>query len=57
LTYFDLEYKTSISILGILNDDRTKIIAFPSFQLATQLNSQNTNETAFINVHGTLISI
>jgi len=35
--------------LGIWNDDRTKIIVLPSFQLATRLNSQNTNETEFIN--------
>jgi len=31
--------------LGIWNDDRTKIIVLPSFQLATRLNSQSTNET------------
>ena len=36
-------------LLGIWNDDRTKMIVFPSFQLATRLNSQNTNETEFIN--------
>ena len=35
--------------LGIWNDDRTSMIVFPSFQLATRLNSQNTNETEFIN--------
>ena len=35
--------------LGIWNDDRTKIIVFPSFQLVTRLNSQNTNLTEFIN--------
>jgi len=27
------------------------MIAFPSFHLATRLNSQNTNETEFINEH------
>jgi len=35
--------------LGIWNDDRIKMIVFPSFHLATRLNSQNTNETEFIN--------
>ena len=35
--------------LGFWNDDLTKIIAFPSFDLATLLNSQNRNETDFIN--------
>jgi hypothetical protein len=34
--------------LGIWNYDRTKF--FLSFQLDTRLNSQNTNETAFINI-------
>ena len=41
-------WKQSFS-LGIWNDDRTKIIVLPSFQLASQLNSQNTNETVSIN--------
>jgi hypothetical protein len=36
--------------LGIWNDDRTKIIVFPSFQLVTRINSQNRNETELINV-------
>ena len=36
--------------LGIWNNDRTKIIVLSSFQLATQINSQNRNETEFINV-------
>jgi hypothetical protein len=35
--------------LGIWNDHRTKIIVLPSFQLATRSNSQNRNETEFIN--------
>ena len=35
--------------LGISNDDRTKIIVLPLFQLAKRLNSQNRNETQFIN--------
>ena len=36
--------------LGIWNDDRTIIIDLPSFQLVTRINSQNRNETEFINV-------
>jgi hypothetical protein len=35
--------------LGIWNNDRTKMIVLPSFQLAKRLNSQNTNGTEFIN--------
>ena len=35
--------------LGIWNDDLTKLILLPSFQLATRLNSQNTYESDFIN--------
>ena len=35
--------------LGIRNDDRTKMIVLPSFQLATRLNSQNTHKTKFNN--------
>jgi len=49
LAYVDLEYETRISILEIWNDYCSKMIIFPSFQLATWLNSQNTNETEFIN--------
>ena len=33
-----------------LNDDRTNIIVLPSFQLVTRINSQNKNETEFVNV-------
>jgi len=36
-------------LFGIWNDDRTKMIVLPSFQLATRLISHNTNETDFIN--------
>jgi len=36
--------------LGIRNDDRTKIIVLPSFQLLIRINSQNRNENDFINV-------
>ena len=35
--------------LRIWNDDRTKIIDLPSFQLATRLNSQNRKETEIFN--------
>ena len=38
--------------MGIRNDDRTKMIVLPSFQLAKRLNSQNTNKTEFINELG-----
>ena len=36
--------------LGICNHDRNKIIVLPSFQLVTRTNSQNRNETEFINI-------
>ena len=36
--------------LGFWNDDCTKIIILPSFQLVTRINSQNRNETELINV-------
>ena len=36
--------------LGIWNDDRTNIIVFSSFQVATRLNSLIKNETELINV-------
>ena len=36
--------------LGIWSEDRTKIIVLPSFQLVTQINSENRYETVFINV-------
>ena len=36
--------------LGIWNDDRTKIIVFPLFQVVTQINSQNRNEIDFFNI-------
>jgi len=47
LIFFEFEYEFCF-YLGIWNDDRTKMIVLPSFQLATRLNSQNTNETVFI---------
>jgi hypothetical protein len=36
--------------LGFWNDDVTKIIVLPTFQLVTRKNSQNRNETDFINL-------
>jgi hypothetical protein len=50
LTYIDLEYETRFSFV-IWNDDRTKIIVFPSFQFATRLNSPNSYELEVINEH------
>jgi len=45
LILVDLEYETNVSIWEFWNDDRTKMILLPSFQVATRLNSQNTIET------------
>jgi hypothetical protein len=45
LTYIDLEFETSISILEF----EMKNVVLHSFQVATRLNSQNTKETLFIN--------
>jgi len=50
--YIDLgwiEYESRVSFLGIWNDDRTQMIVLLSFQVAARLNSQNKNETEFIN--------
>jgi len=50
--YIDIRWHwvwNQYSYLGVWYDDRTKIIVFPSFQVATRLNSQNTNETEIIN--------
>jgi len=38
-----------VFLFGNLNGDHTYMIDLPSFQLATLLNSQNTNESGFIN--------
>ena len=38
-----------VFLFGNLNDDRTIMTVLHSFELATKLNSQNTNETEFIN--------
>ena len=46
--YIDIRWpwkKNQYFYLGIWNDERTKIIFLPSFQLVTRLNSQNRNET------------
>jgi hypothetical protein len=37
-----------VFLFGIWNDDHTKIIVLPTFQITTRLNSQNTNENVFI---------
>ena len=42
--------------LGIWNDERTKIIFLPSFQLLIRLNSQNRNETSLL-ISDTLICL
>ena len=49
LTYVDLEYEFSVSISEFWNDDRTKMLVWTAFRLATRLRSQNSNETMFIN--------
>ena len=49
MIFVEFEYETSVSIWEFEKVDRTKMIVLPSFQLATRLNSQNTNETKFIN--------
>ena len=46
-----------VFLFGNLNDNRTKIIDLPSFQLVTRINSQNRNETEFINVLWHIICI
>ena len=43
--------------LGIWEDERSKIITLPSFQLVTRLNSQNRNETSLLMNSDTLICI
>ena len=43
--------------LVICEDERSKIIFFPSFQLVTRLNSQNRNETSLLINSDTLICI
>ena len=43
--------------LGIWEDERSKIIFLPSFQLVMRLNSQNRNETSLLMNSGWLICI
>ena len=43
--------------LAIWEDERSKIILLPSFQLVTRLNSQNRNETSLLMNSYTLICI
>ena len=38
LSFFYVEYETRISSWDVWNDNRTKIIVLPLFQLATILN-------------------
>jgi hypothetical protein len=49
LTYIYAEYETSVSSWHIWNDDSTKMIVLPIFQLATRLNSQKPYETGIHN--------
>jgi len=46
-----------IFLFGVWNNERTKIIFLPSFQLVTRLNSQNRNETSLLMNSETLICI
>ena len=48
LTFVDLENESSISICAIWEDELSKIIFLPSFQLFTRLNSHNRNETSLL---------
>ena len=43
--------------LGIWNDERTKIIIFPSFQFVTGFNLENRNETSLLMNSDTLICL
>jgi len=54
LTYVYFEYENSISRWHIWNEDRTKLIAFPLFQLVTRLNSGNPFE---IEIHNEICHI
>ena len=46
-----------VFLFGNWNDERTKIIFFPSFQLVTRLNTQNRNEKSLLMNSDTLICI
>ena len=58
--YFDIRWPwkwKQYFYLGKWEDERSKIIFLPSFQLVTRLNSQNRNETSLLMNTGTLICI
>ena len=58
--YFDIRWPwkwNQYFYLGIWEDERSKIIFLPSFQLVTWLNSQNRNETSLLMNSDTLICI
>ena len=57
LTFVDLENETMYFYFGIRNDESTKIIFLPSFQLVTRLNKQNRNETILLMNSDTLMCI
>ena len=46
-----------VFLFGICDDERSKIIFLPSFQLVTRLNSENRNETSLLMNCDTLICI
>ena len=56
MTFVDLE-NYQYFYLAIWEDERSKIIFLPSFQLVTRLNSQNRNETSILMNTDTLICI
>ena len=58
--YIDIRWplkRNQYFYLGIWEDDRSKILLLPSFQLVTRLNSQNRNETSLLMNSNTLICI
>ena len=57
--YIDIRWpwKWNHFYFAIWEDDRSKIIFLPSFQLVTRLNSQNRNETSLFMNSDTLICI
>ena len=57
LTFVDLETENQYFFLGFREDERTKIIFLPSFQLVTRLYSENRNETSLLMNSDTLICI
>ena len=58
--YIDIRWPwklTQYFYLGIWENERSKIIFLPSFELVTRLNSQNRNETSLLKNSDTLICI